>query len=194
MKTKSLLMPSVERRGARTGPSRGVHSASSLLQTLPQRSGGPTQPLLVMQQSIGNRAVQRFLVQRNGSVPLKETQEAAGPTPEEQEKLAKTFAGQLKGEKPETKSQGDKIVKAALKAGLKTETAKKVLRRTFKGKAKVAAQLFTVSGSLALWLAKKTDTLTTPDIPLGKRISISAEYKGSRKRPKSVMVFVKVRW
>jgi len=147
-----------------------------------------------MQQRIGNRAVQRLFVQRNGPVPAKETQEAAGPTPEEQEKLAKTFAGQLKGEKPKTKSQGDKIVKAALKAGLKTKSAQKMLKQAFKGKAKTAAQLFTVSGSLALWLAKKTDTLTTPDIPLGKRISMSAEYKGSRKKPKSVMVFVKFRW
>jgi hypothetical protein len=135
-----------------------------------------------------------LVIQRQARVTPEEVKEAAGPTPEEQEKLAKTFAGQLKGEKPKTKSQGDKIVKAALKAGLKTETAKKVLRRTFRGKAKAAAHLFTVSSSLALWLAKKTDTLTTPDIPLGKRVSISAEYKGSPKKPKSVMVFVKVRW
>lgn len=135
-----------------------------------------------------------LVIQRQGRVAPEEVKEAAGPTPEEQEKLAKTFAGQLKGEKPKTKSQGDKIVKAALKAGLKTESAKKMLKTVFKGKAKTAAQLFTVSGSLALWLAKKTDTLTTPDIPLGKRISISAEYKGTRKKPKSVMVFVKFRW
>jgi hypothetical protein len=143
---------------------------------------------------VGNQAVQRFVIQRNGSVPAKELERAAGPTVEQQQANAESFATTIKGEKPKSKSQAGKAVQKGAEALLKTKPVAKLLKRKLKGRASTAVKLFQLGAGFATWLATKTDTVTTPDIHLRKNVSISFEYKGTGKKFSKVMVYLKVRY
>lgn len=158
----------------------------------PSHAAARAAPMLDLQHQVGNQAVQRLVVQRNGRLPPKELERAAGRTLEQDEKRAEVFATYLKGAKPTNKSQGTKAAQKGGEALLKSKPVKRVLDRKLKDKAPAVIKLFELGSGAAAWLSKKTDTVTTPDIRLRKNVSMRFEYKGTAKKFKKVMVYLKV--
>jgi len=158
----------------------------------PSLSAARAAPILDLQHQIGNQATQRLVAQRDGRLPPQELERAAGRTLEQDEKRAEAFATYLKGEKPTNKSQGTKAAQKVGEALLKSKPVKKVLDRKLRDKAPAVIKLFELGSGAAAWLSKKTDTVTTPDIRLRKNVSMRFEYKGTAKKFKKVMVYLRV--
>ena len=153
--------------------------------------------LLNLQRHGGNHAIQQLVVQRQELVPptrLEELEKTAGRTREQENDLAKFFASHLKGKKPKNKYQGSKAVQAAAKALAKYKPVKNLAKKIFKKRTSAVLKLFGLGPGYAAWLAKKTDTVSVPDIPLGKNVSINLEYKGTFKKPTQVIINLKVKF
>jgi len=185
-KTKTWL-----RQGKRTTAPRGPVGAERGKSQLARTAARPA-PMLHLQHQVGNQAIQRLVAQCDGRLPPKELERAAGRTLEQDESRAEVFATYLKGEKPTNKSQGTKAAQKGGEALLKSKPVKRVLDRKLKDKAPAVIKLFELGSGAAAWLSKKTDTVTTPDIRLRKNVSMRFEYKGTAKKFKKVMVYLKV--
>ena len=185
-KTKQW-MPRERRAGRRRG---AEHQGRGELRSVPPVVR--PLPLYDLGHQVGNQAVQRLVAQCEGRLPPKELERAAGRTLDQDESRAEAFATYLKGEKPTSKSQGTKAVQKGGEALLKSKPVKRVLDRKLKDKASAVIKLFELGSGAAAWLSKKTDTVTTPDICLRRNVSMRFEYKGTAKKFKKVMVYLKV--
>ncbi len=149
-------------------------------------------PVLDLQRQVGNQAVQRLVAQCDGRLPSKELERAAGRTLQQDEERAEAFSTYLKGQKPANKDQGTKAAQKGGEALLKSKPVKRVLDRKLKDKAPAVIKLFELGSGAAAWLSRKTDTVTTPEIRLRKNVSMRFEYKGTARKFKKVMVYLKV--